>query len=189
MAQEIWKSVNGYENRYEVSSLGNVRTKNREEENSKGIIHKYKGKPRKISINPNGYSVITAGKKGQTTTLFIHVAVAKAFISNPKNKEQVNHKNGIKTDNRVENLEWVTRQENMLHAFMTGLIKPAVGENQSQTVLTEKQVRNIMSNPSVGTREFGRRYGVCHSVISAIRKGKTWNHITNLPKYIPIKFR
>lgn len=102
---EIWKPVEGFD-KYEVSSFGRVRNKG-----TGRILKPYK------AIYPQ----VTLMRKRKPVPVRIHVLVAKAFIPNPENKRCVNHKNGIKTNNRVENLEWVTHKENTSHAIKAGL--------------------------------------------------------------------
>lgn len=80
-------------------------------------------------IHTKDYDHINLYKNNTQKQCLLHVLVAKTFILNPENKPQVNHKNGIKTDNRVENLEWVTRSENQIHAYKTGLQKKKTGSN------------------------------------------------------------
>lgn len=95
---EIWKTVDGFEGRYEVSSFGNVRSLNYHREGRTRIL-----KPGK---DHNGYQVVHLCKDGHTKHFQVHRLVAEAFIPNPGNLPQVNHKNEDKTDNQVNNLEW-----------------------------------------------------------------------------------
>ena len=87
-----------------------------------GVIYSKKDKPLKYSINHNGYCIVNFYVNHKRTGFSVHALVAATFIPNEdKEKNQVNHKNGIKTDNRVENLEWVTRSENEIHKLKHGL--------------------------------------------------------------------
>jgi hypothetical protein len=114
MEKEIWKDVPGYEGIYQVSNLGSVLSLN-------------KNKKRKFGDNGHGYLFVSLSKDGAVKCFYVHRLVAKLFIDNPKNKATVNHKNGIKSDNRACNLEWMTQSENSQHGFDTGLIKQNTG--------------------------------------------------------------
>jgi len=121
---EEWRSVSGYEGLYMVSNLGRIKSLKREIRKNIWINDKIK------SQNLGGskkYLVITLSKDKVKKTMNTHRVVAIAFIDNVENKKCVNHKNGVQTDNRAENLEWVTYTENMHHAFNTGLIENAKG--------------------------------------------------------------
>ena len=141
---------------YEVSTFGNVRST------------KYKT-PRilKPAADKKGYLYVGLSLNGKLKCFKIHRLVALAFIPNPEGKPQINHINGIKTDNRVENLEWVTGLENMHHAISTGL-------NQ-QEKLSSEQVRYVRENPEGLTQyELADLLGVCHQTISNVQLGKTY---------------
>jgi hypothetical protein len=108
----------------------------------------------------------------------VHRLVAQAFIPNLENKKTVNHINGIKDDNRVENLEWNTLKENLDHAWVNKLRTIKTGENHWKSILTEKDVLYIRENIKYYTKaELARKYNVTHSNIRGILKRKTWAHI------------
>ncbi len=122
---EIWKSIKGYEGLYEVSNLGHVRSLDRVITlMNRGQFFSHKKLYGQImsSVLVRGYPKLTLSNDERIRKLVsIHRLLAEAFIPNPENKPQVNHINGVKTDNRLENLEWNTSSENILHAFKIGL--------------------------------------------------------------------
>ena len=121
MSKEYWKDIPNYEGLYQVSNLGRVKRL----ESAVWNGYKYVSKKEHIlkpHTNTHGYPSVILCKNGKHHKNHrVHRLVAQAFIPNPQNKIDINHINGIKTDNRVKNLEWVTRSENLIHAFKTGL--------------------------------------------------------------------
>ena len=142
---EIWKDIEGYENSYQVSNFGQVRTKNRLIFNPLSKTYYEKNQIILKQYLSLGYKRTILCKNGKSKNAAVHRLVAQTFIPNPENKPQVNHINGIKTDNRIENLEWCTASENGLHAYKTGLNKPTYHkrDNLSITKLKETDVLNI----------------------------------------------
>lgn len=147
-----WKDIKDYEGLYQISNTGLVKAMAKtwlsgEYRNS------LRSKPEtiiKCSIKPNGYKQCTLSKNGKVLNKRINRLVAEAFIPNPENKPEVNHKDGVKSNNHVSNLEWCTRQENLLHAYKNGLLKPARGENQGNSKLKNKVVDEIREKYSTG---------------------------------------
>lgn len=102
---EIWKDIKGFDGLYQISNLGNVKSLKRKYRKNEIFIKKYE--------NKNGYIFVVLSKNNISKNFLVHRLVAKAFIPNPNNYIEINHKNEIKDDNRVENLEWCTRKYNI----------------------------------------------------------------------------
>lgn len=161
IVKEIWKDVEGYEGLYQVSNMGNVRSLERQ--TSRG--QNRKGKFLTKTISDNGYPKVSLSKDGKATRFFVHRLVAISFIPNPEHKREVNHINGIKTDNRVCNLEWVSSRENKLHAFETRL-----RTQDHLRKLTYEQAEEIREKHSKGISIYAlaKEYGKCYKNIKAI---------------------
>lgn len=135
------------------------------------------------SFSPHGYlSTSLTDDNGKSSTVLYHKIVALTWIENKDNKPEINHINGIKYDNRVENLEWVSRQENISHAWANGLYEARYGEETSNAKLTEDQVKEIKlylkTAPKLyGRKKLAKKYGVSESAIKNIVAEKTWKHI------------
>jgi len=117
---EVWKDIKGYEGLYQVSNLGNIKTLDRYFTNRWGSET---FKPSRIipqRLDKKGYSRMSVGFKGKLYTWQVHRLVATAFINNPNNKPCVNHIDFNTSNNKLENLEWVTYSENILHSQKSG---------------------------------------------------------------------
>lgn len=119
MQNEIWKEISGYEGYFEVSNLGNFRSKDRIIKYKSNGTRLYPGKPLKTETIVEGYQRIVLMKEAIKKRYMCHRLVAQEFVPNPDNKPYVNHINGNKADNRAKNLEWVTQSENELHSHST----------------------------------------------------------------------
>jgi hypothetical protein len=168
--EEIWKTIEGFED-YLISDKGNV------------YSHK-SNKILKPQMNGHGYHHVSLYKLGEFYTKKIHRLVLEAFIPNLSNKPETNHKNGIKTDNRIENLEWVTGRENIIHAkdilkvTMGSKHKPVIGIN----IKTGEQIR--FKSISEANRNGWGRCSVsncCNKIKQRlIFKGYTWGFYSEL---------
>lgn len=111
----------------------------------------------------------------------VHRFIAENFISRNGENLEVNHKNGIKTDNRVENLEWISHTDNVAHAKINGLYRPSLGSKNGWSDLNEDQVRDIKIRIKQGERgiltKLAKEHSVTISCISLIKRGKNWGHI------------
>lgn len=163
---EIWKDVLGFEDCYEISNLGNLRSKERFVKHYKGGIRKYKSQNKNLRLTTCGYLKCNLKKDGKRYDFRVHQLVLKAFKGLNENSI-VNHINGIKTDNRLENLEWCSASENVIHAVKNRLIK---------TKLTDKEAMEI-KNSNLSTRKLGKIYNISSSVVCKIKNGTAYKHL------------
>lgn len=171
---EIWRPVVGYESRYEISNMGRLVclfTRNQ--------FGLYPCRREVHGSRYNGYIRVIIMDKRVGRSCPIHRLVAEAFLIRPEGKTEVNHKNGKKEDNRLENLDWVTRSENIRHAHENGLMHPRRGEGCHLSKFKEWQVLEIRERFKNGekTSEMAKEYGVKHDTISYIVNRIFWTHI------------
>ena len=131
----------------------------------------------KQSIDSRGYYMVPLRNNGIRKTPLVHRIVAKSFVVNKDNKGTVNHRNGIKTDNKIENLEWCTQKENVIHAYKNGLCKDKSGTNNGRSLLNENKVLEIRKDNLRPIRLLAEKYNVSSSCIESIIKRKTWVNI------------
>lgn len=154
---EIWKDVKDHEGLYQISNLGRVRGVDRVVpfvgRGGKPTQRFQKGKILKTSVGTSGYETFhLSGHDQERQTVMMHRLVALHFLPQVEGKDFVNHIDGDKLNNRVENLEWVTKSENTLHAIDNGLLKKS-GEDCNLSKLTEQQVKEILA-----LRKFGKKH-------------------------------
>lgn len=175
--EEIWKQIDdGYE-QYQISTFGRVKSLKRKSE-----------KILSLDKDRNGYMNVKLSKDGVIRKFKVHRLVALAFIANPDNLPEVNHKDGNKANNCIDNLEWTTRSQNMRHAYDTGLKEVSeesggvsYGEHNGRHKLTQQYVDIIRelyipNDPQYGGRALARKYGIGKTTIQAILHNQTWKN-------------
>lgn len=180
MLTEQWKSIEGYKGLYEVSNLGQVRSLDRvmKVDNHHNIkMKKYKGMVLKPLLSQRKHSRVSLYKEKTSKRHLIHRLVAFAFIPNPENKPHINHLDSDPTNNRVDNLEWVTPKENALHAKLAGRAY-LKGEKSNNHKLTEIEVTQIRkSKGKIRAKDLAKIYNCGESTIYDIFKKRYWSHI------------
>jgi len=165
---EEWRPVVGYEGWYDVSNLGRVRR-------AKPGPRTYAGRKLKGSQNQYGYIRVSLCKDGRKVYRSIHQLVVMAFLGPYPDGKQVNHIDGDKTNNRIDNLEYVTSSENSLHSFALGLQAPLRGEQNAQSKLTEDnvhEIRQLLGKESKAA--IARHFDVSRATIRQIAYGNNW---------------
>lgn len=178
MIFEIWKPVIGYEGIYSVSDLGRVR---RECGYNGKIKDGFKSRILKDK-SYNLYPRVTLSLNNKTKCVNIHILVMEAFIGPRPKGFQINHKDGIRTNSRLSNLEYCTAKQNIQHAHDNGLCSPPRGEESSVSKLKEYQVREIRDEYSQGNCTLfylASKYGVSYQLISKIINNRLWKHVEN----------
>lgn len=173
--EEIWKSI--IEDLYEVSNKGVVRSIGRLVSSTFGGTYFKEGRILKQNNNTRGCPQVMLCQNGLNVTQRVHRLVAENFIANPLNLPEVNHKDLDTMNNCVENLEWVTAEENNLHALLLGSRKR--GERASNSKLTEVDVVVIKRELLVSktNKEIANIFGVHPGTIQCIRTGRNWSHV------------
>jgi len=165
MTQIEWRSVDGF-SLYEVSNTGLVRRARPSHRNP------VTGQPLRPRALKRGHMYVNLrGDNGVTKSVYVHRAVAFAFLGPPPSPiHQVAHWDGDATNNNVANLRWATPKENSADSVRLGRSGRARGERAGMARLTNAQAVEIRNTPNIGCREWGRRLGVSHNVISAIKR-------------------
>lgn len=164
---EIWKPVKGYEKSYIVSNFGNVMSIPREYKSKDGKVFYVDGKTLKKHDDTRGYDRVQLGKHKKER---VHRIVANAFIPNPMNLSEVNHKDGNKKNNNVENLEWISHKGNVLHAVETGLFGDRSKKAPPEIV---KAIREeyVPYDREHSTDALAKKYGMSASYVWRIING------------------
>lgn len=180
-ASEEWRDVKGWEDRYEVSSFGRVRSKSylKQTRNMHGpMSFMTKSRFMKLSVNSDGYCTIDLCKNKTRHTSLVHRLVAEVFIENLLDLPVINHKDSVRTNNAVDNLEWSTQKYNVQHGYNTGSNSNA-GEKHPRKILSDLIVRNMRSRFIAGESvaqiadDLGFRRDTTKSAIT----GKNWGHV------------
>ena len=169
---EIWRDIAGYEGIYQVSTHGRVKN-----------IRWSANRILKINHGKRGYDCVHLCKEGIRKLFTIHVLVARTFIPNPENKPEVNHKDANKLNNNVENLEWVTRSENLRHAVQMGLRKVPKVKRSFNAKLSDDDVRYIRKNYKPYDKIFGgvplsKKFNISRNCLQDVIKGKSYKDAT-----------
>lgn len=179
--EEIWKDIPGYEGRYQITPSGIIRSLVQANAHEGGVKNRDVPLIRKHHLNTSGYPHIRLQKDSIGASICVHILVAKTFIPNPNNLPEVNHIDGDKLNNRVENLEWCTSHNNQLHAYQTGLKRRLKLEENPKAILNREKVLEIF-NSTLTHRELAIKYGVSRTTIGQVKYGLSWASVTGKTK-------
>jgi hypothetical protein len=173
---EIWKDIKGYEGLYQISNLGNVKALEKTRNwNARGKqLQSILKEKILIPFNNYGYNYVILWKDNKIKNCRVHRLVAQAFIENPQSKLEVNHINGIKDDNSIKNLEWVTSEENREHSYRIGIA--GIGEKNASAKLKNYEAEEILKSNEKSII-LAKRYNISLTTIYKIKNREMWKHI------------
>jgi hypothetical protein len=171
--EEVWKDVVGYEGLYQVSNIGRIKSVKRYANSKSNKLRSVPEKIIKSKINKHGYECVQLHDDGARKHITVHRVVALAFITNSCGKPQINHIDGIKTNNSVTNMEWCTNSENMIHAHKLGLVQMPLGEKHymSKAITQYNKDGEYIKNYKCMS-DAQRELGIDTSCITRCCKGK-----------------
>lgn len=167
----MFEPLKNYEGLYWINKKGQILTKNWKNTGREAILKPAKDK--------KGYLRFGLQKNGKLYTEKAHRLVAIQYLDNPLHKTQVNHINGIKDDNRLENLEWVTCHENVIHGIKIGKINIFNNKNSSSSLLKEEDIINIrtLKEKGMDNSQIAKQYNVSTTKIRDINRKRSWKHL------------
>lgn len=173
---ERWLPIKGFESRYKISNMGRVKSLEREVNRKCDSVFMQKEIIKRQGFNKHGYLYVHLWvvKKGKYKTM--QRLVGEHFLENHNNFRQINHRWGIKTDNRALALEWSTPSNNLKHAYKYGLMCQK-GENHATLKLNNKKVMEIFNSP-LETKKLEKKYSISSTMVRNIKSGRSWSHLT-----------
>lgn len=176
----IWKNITGYEGLYQISDTGLVKSLKRTCNSKNGKLRIVPEKILTPKLDKDGYLVLHLSKNNKRWYISIHRLVGLNFISNVFNFPEINHKDGNKLNNNVNNLEWCTTKKNVQHSFDIGLNIPKKGSKRAMSKMTEEkviEVRNRYKNENISLKILSKDYNICAQTLHSIINRKTWKHV------------
>lgn len=170
-----WRDIPGFEGIYQVSNMGDIKRI----KGGKGAVA---GSLRKLKSNGKGYMVVILNIRNEGKTHYVHRLVMLAFVGECPDGMEVNHKNGVRHDNRLENLEYLTHKQNLDYSKYVLMVKPQYdrrGEKNVRAKLNEQKVREIraLAKQGIPTVKIAEQYNVTDESIYRIVKFQQWAHI------------
>jgi len=186
---EIWKDIFNYEGLYQVSNYGRVKSLARtiiekcgkNNRSVKGRILKLWDMKTRKTGKP--YKSVSLSKNGKAAKFTVHRLVAEAFIENKENKPFINHKDGVKHNNKTSNLEWCTNIENIQHAIKTGIIDNFCEKNHQSKLTREQGIFVLRNNAFYRQKDLAEKFGVKRQSIGDIAIGRTWKKLQHYNGY------
>lgn len=174
--EEVWKDIKGYEGLYQVSNLGRVKSLDRYVAHKNNSIRFIESKIKNQTVNQSGYLVTHLCKNSKSSSFLVHRLVAQTFIHNPNNLPEVNHKDEVKTNNCVDNLEWCDHYYNSNYGTRTERLRPHLNKvrKKSNDVLSKTVHQYTLDGVLINTYKSTRataKYGFCPPSVARCCRG------------------